>query len=127
MKKKKTEKRYPEYSDSINNTMDSILAFIAKNSGGKVAEKDYLMLDKLADMLFLYEQCMNYIKTNGITQVNAKGVTEKSQFIKSATELLVQITKICNLFGLSMKDEMKLFQSEPTDNFTELMETLNEN
>lgn len=124
--KKKKEQRYPNYGEYINNTMDAVFAFVAKNNGGKVAEKDYLMLDKLADMLWLYSSVKDYIDANGITQVNSKGVVVKSEFIKSATELLVQIMKICANFGLSLKDERKIREIDSdSDTFSEMMEELN--
>lgn len=126
MKKKQKEQRYPNYGEYINNTMDAVFAFVAKNNGGKVAEKDYLMLDKLADMLWLYSSVKDYIDANGITQVNSKGVVVKSEFIKSATELLVQIMKICANFGLSLKDERKIREIDSdSDTFSEMMEELN--
>lgn len=126
MKKKQKEQRYPNYGEYINNTMDAVFAFVAKNNGGKVAEKDYLMLDKLADMLYLYSSVKDYIDANGITQVNSKGVVVKSEFIKSATELLVQIMKICANFGLSLKDERKIREIDSdSDTFGEMMEELN--
>ena len=127
MKKKQKEKRYPNYGEYINNTMDAVFAFVAKNSGGKVADKDYLILDKLADMLFLYEQVKKHLEVNGITQVGARGNTQKSEFIKTATELLVQIMKISEKFGLNVRDERKIKEVDTSDNFAELMESLNEN
>lgn len=125
--KKQKKKLFPEYNDEVNNTMDAVMEYVASTNGGQVPPKDMMILTKLGDLLYFYNMVKDFINQNGITQVGPKGNIQKSEFLKSATELLVQIMKIADCYGLTMKSARKMSETEPTDNFTELMESLNEN
>lgn len=119
---------YPEYGEDVNMKMQAVCDFIAQQNGGEVPAKDTLLLDKLADLLYLYEQVKAYTITHGITKVDRFGNVTKSDFLKAQTEIFVQIMKICNCYGLTLKDERKLkaIETEGIDPLTEALDRLDE-
>lgn len=124
MKKKKL---YPEYSDYINEVMTDVFDFVKSSNGGNLPKKDRLILDKLADLMFLYERIKQYNDKNDLTVVNNRGVAVKSDLLKSQLEVFNQIFKISNSYGLTLRDERKLKEVDTDgDTLMNLISELNE-
>ena len=107
--------------------MQNALDFVTKKSGGELQDKDRILLDNLADLLNLYDLTRDHIAKNGISEIDRFGNLVKSPYIKQLMELNVQILKICNIYGLSLKDEQKLHdQDAQGDLLTNAINSLND-
>lgn len=121
------KKLYPSYGTAVNRKMQNALNFVTKKSGGELQDKDRILLDNLADLLNLYDLTRDHIAKNGISEIDRFGNLVKSPYIKQLMELNVQILKICNIYGLSLKDEQKLHdQDAQGDLLTNAINSLND-
>lgn len=126
---KKRKKEYAEYGTYISNIMTDVVDFVASNSAsGKLHPKDMLLLDRLAELLDLYQAVKEYNMEHGIVAIDRFGNPKKSEYIKAQLEIFNQIFKIAGVYGLTLKDERKI-QAAETDgeSLVDLLTELNEN
>lgn len=128
MARKKKQLPYPDYSVDVNEKMMAVCEFIAGQNGGTIPPKDLLILDKLADLLHLYEEVRAYNLQHGLTRTDRNGNVTKSDLLKTQLEVFTQIMKICNCYGLTLKDERKLkvIDNEAQDPLTDALDRLDE-
>ena len=83
-----------------------------------------LSLALLQDNLYMFFNCKERIKKDGLMITNRFGVQEKHPLIKVQNDAQIQIIKLINEFGLSPKSLAKIKTVEQQDTADEFIKAL---
>ena len=114
MKKNQIKKRYSTYSNKVQDYMVSIYQFL-EDKFVEVGDEWLLSLDMLASNLDVFVQCEKQIAQDGIMLENRFGIMEKHPLLKVQNDSQIQIVKLLNEFGLTLKSLSKIKLDDDTD------------
>lgn len=128
MKKKQVRKdvkdTFSEFSERTQLFINNCKIYLEKNVG-KINETWEEALYMLASNVETFHQCEREIRENGLLMADRFGGVIKNPCLKVQTDAEIQIIKILNEFGLTLKASTKISALESNEEGTFLDDVLN--
>lgn len=107
IKSNEANKIYSMYNNEVQTTMRYIHTYLIKKY--KRIQNEWLpSLSMLADNFSIFYQCRDAIKVDGIMVTDRFGTLVKHPLLKCQNDAQIQIIKLLNEFGLTVKAAAKL-------------------
>jgi P27 family predicted phage terminase small subunit len=109
---KVTKSRWSECSPKTQMYVSDALALIKDKNNGQVPSHYLQALDMYADLLDVYEKCVEALREQGIMVEDRFGAMVKNPMIKQVLECSVQIQKLQIQMGLTPRSNKQIDVAE---------------
>lgn len=107
IKSNEANKIYSMYDNEVQTTMRYIHTYLIKKH--KRIQNEWLpSLSMLADNFSIFYQCRDAIRADGLMVIDRFGTLVKNPLLKCQNDAQIQIIKLLNEFGLTVKAAAKL-------------------
>ena len=103
-----TKSRWSDCSPKTQMYVSDALALIKDKNNGQVPSHYLQALDMYADLLDVYEQCVEALREQGIMITDRFGMSVKNPMIKQVLECSVQLQKLQIQMGLTPRSNKQI-------------------
>lgn len=107
-----TKSRWSDCSPKTQMYVSDALALIKDKNNGTVPSHYLQALDMYADLLDVYEQCVEALREQGIMITDRFGMSVKNPMIKQVLECSVQLQKLQIQMGLTPRSNKQIDVAE---------------